>query len=78
MVLKNQEGELPDGTTFWKETQLGQRLRDVSKVYNNKYEKGHESLRDILDFLEGKVWGEYYSFNTSKIRLSITEVPNFD
>ncbi len=73
--LKGQNRELPDGAEFWKETRLGSRLRTSDKYHG----QGHVShLSDILDYLDGKVWGEYQKLNSpERIRLDITEVPEF-
>ena len=71
--LKGQTTELPDGAEFWRETGLGNRLRNV-----DKHSRSHEPLEDILEFLGGEIWGEYYNLgNSERIRLSITEVPEF-
>jgi hypothetical protein len=74
--LKGEDiNELPDGAEFWKETQLVKKLRteEFSKILS------HQPLYDILDFLNGEVWGNYQELNqpTDRIRLSITEVPEF-
>lgn len=75
--LKGREGDnLPDGAEFWKETLL------VKKLRSEEFEKrsmGREPLYDILDFLEGDVWGNYQKMvhPADMIRLDITEVPEF-
>ncbi|MBD3249825.1 hypothetical protein GF336_07295 [Candidatus Woesearchaeota archaeon] len=73
--LKGQNRELPDGAEFWKETGLGNLLRNSDKYHG----QGHVShLSDILDYLESNVWGEYQRLNSQeRIRLDITEVPEF-
>ena len=73
--LKDQNRELPDGAEFWKETGLQNKLRTSDKYHG----QGHVSnLSDVLDYLGGKVWGEYRKLNSpERIRLGITEVPEF-
>lgn len=72
LVLKGQDRELPDGAEFWRETGLGNLLRA-----SNKYRgQGHVSyLSDVLDYLEGDVFGEYLKLGSQeRIVLDITEV----
>ena len=72
--LKGQNTELPDGAEFWRKTELRKRLKNSDRYPS----RGHEPLEDILDFLGGEVWGEYQRLgNSERIRLSITEVPEF-
>ena len=75
LQLEGQNKKLPDGAEFWKETGLGKRLRNIEHSYTG----GRVSLSDILDYIEeGDVWGDYQELNFSeKIRLSITEIPEF-
>ncbi len=75
LSLKGQNKELPNGAEFWRETGLGTRLKNSDKYHG----QGHVShLNDILDYLEGDVWGEYQKLNSpERIRLDITEVPKF-
>lgn len=71
--LKGQTN-LPDGAEFWKEAGLRKKLRDSDKISR----QSHEPLKDILEFLGGEVWGEYQHLgNSERIRLSITEIPEF-
>ncbi len=72
--FKGSRKKLPDGAKFWKETGLARRLRD-----SKKYPRAVDApLNDILDYLGGDVWGNYQELdNPSKIRLSITEIPEF-
>ncbi|MEK6915285.1 MAG: hypothetical protein AABW89_01945 [Nanoarchaeota archaeon] len=69
--LKEQKRELPDGTEFWKETGLVNRLRNSGKYYG----QGHEDLDDILDFLGGEVQVNYQPLDTEKTRLHVIEIP---
>ncbi len=72
--LNGQNRELPDGAEFWKKTGLGKRLRISGKYHSQR----HAPLNDILDYLDGDVWGEYQRLNSSeRIRLDIREVPEF-
>ena len=72
--LKCQNGELPDGAEFWKETGLGKRLRNSDKDRGQE----HKQLEDVLDYLGGDVWGEYQELNSpGEIWLAITEIPEF-
>lgn len=79
MLIKYQELEgsgkrLPDGAEFWKKTGLVTKLRNSAKYQD----VGRERLNDILDYLEGNVWGSYQELNTpNRIRLDITEIPEF-
>jgi len=70
LVLKNPNKELLDGAEFWKETGLGNKLKNFEKYLI----RGHAPLKDILEFLNGEVYGIYQSLNVGiKIRLAITE-----
>ena len=72
--LNGDRKRLPDGAKFWKETGLVKRLRDSNKYPDNV----HAPLNDILDYLGGDVWWDYQELNKStKIRLSITKIPEF-
>lgn len=71
-ALKNRTEKLPDSVEFWKETGLVKRLRNYKEC-----NVGHAPLGDILDYLKEKVWGEFYSCNSKRIRLDITEIPEF-
>ncbi len=74
LTLKGQTKELPDPVEFWTDSGLVGKLRGSDK----QVEGQHETLRAILDFLGGKVTGNYQRLNTQEaIRLSITEVPEF-
>jgi len=70
-ALTNQK-QLPEPAEFWKQTKLGDRLKKSSQyIY-----PGHEPLRDILEFLEEDVGGDYHERPTpDRIRMSITELP---
>ena len=68
------EKELPNGSEFWLETKLCEKLMDSNK-YNGQ---GHEPLEDILEFLEVDVnfnYQELGQHNSRRIRLSISEIP---
>ncbi len=69
-MLKNSSDRLPDGVEFWR-TCLQERLRNSGK------DSGHfnESLKDILDLLEGPVSAQYSTGNKERISLTITEIP---
>ena len=72
LKLRGQDRELPDGAEFWRETGLREKLRNSDKYHG----QGHEPLVDILDYLSGKVYGEYQRLNSpERIRLRIIEVP---
>lgn len=71
--LKNRTEKLPDGVEFWKETGLVNRLQN----YKKRFYFEHAPLLDILCYLKGEIWGEFYSCNSEKIRLEITEIPEF-
>ena len=75
LALKGQSKELPDGAELWKDTELGRRLRDSDKYHG----QGHADLRDIIEFLQGEVYGQYQRLHDpTKIRLSIKEVIKSD
>jgi len=73
--LRALKRELPNGPKFWRDTRLGELLRNSDKYHD----QGHEPLSDILDYLEGKVWVDYQRFRNLPeiIRMSVTEVPEF-
>lgn len=75
MRMKGQNKKLPNGAEFWKETGLVRRLKDSDKYHG----QGHVMfLPDVLDYLEGEVDGNYQELNDpERIRLSITEIPEF-
>lgn len=73
-VLKSDSKELPDAAEFWKETGLGERLGHSERVYK----RGHEPLKDILSFLQGKIRVTYEtSGGPDRIFLDVTEIPEF-
>ncbi len=72
--LNGQRKKLPDGAEFWKETGLVRKLRNFKKHQNI----GHTPLGDILDYLDRDVLGTYQELkNPERIRLTITEIPEF-
>ncbi|MCK4730722.1 MAG: hypothetical protein KAT28_05380 [Candidatus Aenigmarchaeota archaeon] len=71
--LKGLDEELPDGAKFWKEINIIKRLRDSGKFIYHEY----QLLRDILDFLGDDVEVTYQKYDSEKIRLDITEIPEF-
>ncbi len=75
-TLKNKNKKLPDGAEFWKETGLGEKLRNSDKYHG----QGHVCfLTDILDYLDGKVSVNYYKFDSKiMIGFDIAETPEFD
>ncbi len=71
-------GELPDGVEFWKKTELSIRLRYSDKYHLQGYTP-FENIDDILDFLEGRVLGEFEgSINSKMVILEIMELPKED
>ena len=75
--LKGEDtNKLPDGAEFWKETQLVKKLRTEEFVHKSR---GRQPLYDILDFLNGEVWGNYQKLvqPPNRIRLDITEIPEY-
>jgi len=73
-ALKSDSKELPDATEFWKESGLLGRLKETDRVFRN----GHEQLRDILAYLQGKIRVTYETSGSSeRIFLDVTEIPKF-
>ncbi len=72
--LKGLDDDLPDGAKFWKEINIINRLRDSGKFIYHEY----QPLIDVLEFLREDVEGTYQKLiNPERIRLDITEIPEF-
>jgi len=73
--LKDSRKRLPDGAEFWRETGLLTRLKNSDKV--SRHAHFDTTLSDVLDYLGGKCWVDFARMSKDKVKLSVTEVPDF-
>lgn len=57
---------------FWKGTNLRKKLRRLNKFEDST------SVNDILDFLDGKILAEFRQSSGERIRMYITEIPEYN